>query len=69
VNIRQEKGETFRAFMDRFGKFPLNIRDLSPEVALHHLVTVFRLGPFSDNLCKKLTSNTNELRRKVVKFM
>jgi len=49
--------------MDRFGRVALNIRDLSPEVALHHLVTVLKLGPFSVNLCKKPVNNIDELRQ------
>jgi len=38
-------------------------------VALHHLVTSLKLGPFSDNLCKKLAASMDELRQRAVKFM
>jgi len=37
VNIHQEKGESLRAFMDRFGQVTLNIRSLLPEVAMAYL--------------------------------
>jgi len=39
VNIRQEKGESLMLFMQRFGKVALSIRNLSPEVAMHHMIT------------------------------
>lgn len=39
VNIRQEKGESFRTFMDRFRKVAPNIRGLNPKVLMHHMVT------------------------------
>ena len=51
VNIRQEKVESLRAFMDRFGKTTLDIRNLSPEVAMHHMVTALKPRPFLDSLC------------------
>ena len=38
VNIRQEKTKSLRTFMERFGKVELNIRNLSPEVAMHLMV-------------------------------
>jgi len=39
VNIQQEKGESLRAFTDRFEKIALNIRGLNPKVAMHHMLT------------------------------
>jgi len=69
VNIRQEKTESLRTFMERFGKIALNIRNLSPEVAMHHMVTALKPGLFSDNLCKKPVMNLDELRQRAAKFM
>jgi len=69
VNIQQEKTESLRTFMERFGKIVLNIRNLSPEVAMHHMVTALKPGPFSNSLCKKPIMNLDELRQRAAKFM
>ncbi|XP_068483271.1 uncharacterized protein [Phaseolus vulgaris] len=69
VNIRQEKGESLRMFMERFGKVALGIRNLSPEVTMHHMITALKLGPFADSLCKKPAINLDELRQRASKFM
>jgi len=47
----------------------LQIRDLNPKVALHHIVTTLWPGPFADSMCKKMATNLEELRRRAVKFM
>nr|KYP41436.1 hypothetical protein KK1_037196 [Cajanus cajan] len=46
VSLRQDKKESLRTFMDRFNKAALEIRDLTPAVALHHLTTALKPGPF-----------------------
>jgi len=33
-------------FMEQFGKISLNISNLNPEVAMHHLITALKPGPF-----------------------
>jgi len=43
VNIQQGKGESLRAFMERFNQVALQIRNLNSEVTLHHMVTARRL--------------------------
>nr|KYP71267.1 Transposon Ty3-I Gag-Pol polyprotein [Cajanus cajan] len=50
VNIRQEKKEPLRTFMERFRKMTLSIRDLDPAVAMHHLTTTLRLEPFVNSI-------------------
>ncbi|XP_027932895.1 uncharacterized protein LOC114188521 [Vigna unguiculata] len=69
VNIRQEKGESLREFMERFGKISLNISNLNPKVAMHHLITTLKPGPFIESLCKKPVNNLDELRTRATKFM
>jgi len=69
VNIRQEKGESLRIFMECFGKVVLSIQNLSPEVTMHHMVTTLRSRPFADNLCKKPVTDLDELRQRATKFM
>nr|KYP56478.1 hypothetical protein KK1_002719 [Cajanus cajan] len=55
--------------MDRFNKAALEIRDLNPAVALHHLTTALKPGPFVNSLCKKPPSDMNDLRRRADKYM
>ncbi|XP_020225175.1 uncharacterized protein LOC109807057 [Cajanus cajan] len=69
VSLRQDKKESLRTFMDRFNKATLEIRDLNPAVALHHLTTALKPGPFVNSLCKKPPSDMNDLRRRADKYM
>ena len=56
-------------FMERFGKVALEIRNLSPEVTMHHMITALKPGSFADSLCKKPAINLDELRKRASKFM
>ncbi|XP_020220419.1 uncharacterized protein LOC109803309 [Cajanus cajan] len=69
VNIHQEKKEPLRTFMERFGKMTMSIRDLDPAVAMHHLTTTLRPGPFVNNLCKKSPRDLDDLRQRATKYM
>nr|KYP31978.1 hypothetical protein KK1_047453 [Cajanus cajan] len=69
VNIRQEKKEPLRTFMERFGKMTLSIRNLDPAVAMHHLTTALRPGPFVNSLCKKPPRDLDDLRQRATKYM
>jgi len=51
-----------RLFMERFEKVALNIQNLSPDVAMHLMVTAFWSGPFGDRLCMEQAANLHELR-------
>jgi len=39
LNIKQENKESLWAFMDRFSKVCMSIRNLMPEIAMHHLIS------------------------------
>ena len=69
VNIRQEKNESLQTFMKRFKKIALNILNLDPIVAIHHLIMALWLGPFVNSLCKKPTTGLDELRMRATKYM
>jgi len=49
VGIRQEKGKSLKTFIDKFGKVVMNIQNLSPDVAMHHMLMTLRSGPFADS--------------------
>ena len=55
--------------MGRFSKMALDIRNLSPEVAMHHMVTALKSGPFTDSLCMQLATTLDELRQRATKYM
>jgi len=55
--------------MDKFSKMALDIRNLSPEVAMHHMVTALKPGSFSDNLCMQPATTLDELRQRATKYM
>ena len=55
--------------MDRFSKMALDIRYLSPEVAMHHMVTTLKPGPFSDSLCMQPAATLDELCQRATKYI
>jgi len=69
VGIRQEKGESLRTFVDRFSKVAMSIRNLSPNIAMHHMLTALRPEPFADNLCTQSADSLDELRKRAAKYM
>ncbi|XP_020220516.1 uncharacterized protein LOC109803382 [Cajanus cajan] len=69
VSIWQEKKESLRTFMSRFNKATLKIQDLNPAVALHHLTTTLKPGPFANSICKKPPTDMDDLRRRADKYM
>jgi len=69
LNVKQEKRESLRAFMDRFNKVFMGIRNLMPEIAMHHLVSTIRPGRFTKSLIKRPAKNMDELRNRATKFM
>jgi len=47
----------------------MGIRNLMPEIAMHHLVGAIRPGRFTESLIKRPTRDMDELRARVTKFM
>ena len=47
----------------------MSIRNLSPDVAMHHILTALRSGPFANNLCMQPTDSLDELRKRAAKYM
>ncbi|XP_068486851.1 uncharacterized protein [Phaseolus vulgaris] len=47
----------------------MSIRNLSPDVAMHHMLTALRPGPFADNLCMQPADSLEELRKRAAKHM
>jgi len=69
VGILQEKGESLKTFVDRFSKVAMSIRNLSPDDAMHHMLTVLCPGPFADKLCMQPADSLDELRKRAIKYM
>jgi len=69
LNVKQEKGEYLRAFMDKFNNVSMSIRNLMPELAMHHLVSAIRSGRFTESLIKRPAKDLDELRNRTTKFM
>lgn len=55
--------------MERFRKFDLDIKNLDPVIVVHYLLTTLLPNPFVNNLCKKPTSNLDELHYRVDRYM
>jgi len=69
VTIRQERGESLKRFMARFGQVTLAICGLLPEVAMAYLITTLRPGPFAESLAMQPPANMDDLRRRATQFM
>jgi len=46
-----------------------SIWNLIPDVAMYHMLTVLRSGPFADSLGMQSAASLDELRRRAAKFM
>ena len=58
-----------RTFVDRFDKVAMSIRNHSPDVAMHHMLTTLCPGPFADSLCMQSTAGLDELKKRAAKYM
>lgn len=48
MNLRQEKEESLKTFMDRYQKTIRRVKGLTLELALQYVLPALRLGPFKD---------------------
>ena len=55
--------------MDRLNKVCMGIRNLNPDIAMHHLVSTILSGQFTESLIKRPPYRMDELRTRVAKFM
>ena len=55
--------------MDRFSKVCMGIKNLMPEIAMHHFVSTIQPSRFTESLIKRLAKNMDELRNRATKFM
>jgi len=69
LNVKQEKDETFKAFIDRFSMLALKIKNLTHEFFLQYMATTLKLGPFVDNLCMNPPTIMHEVRLRVVNYI
>jgi len=69
VNIRQEKEESLKSLIARFGQVALGIRGLLPEVTMAYLITTLRTGSFADSLAMQPPANMDDLRGRATQFM
>ena len=55
--------------MDKFNKVCMGIRNLMPEIAMHHLVRAIHSGRLTKSLIKRPVKDMDELRTRATKFM
>ena len=55
--------------MDRFNKVCMGIRNLNPDIAMHHLVSTILSGWFTESPIKQPPYNMDKLRTRATKFM
>jgi len=69
LNIKEEKGESLRAYIDRFGTVALKVKYLDYRSIWHYMVNDLLISLFVDDVCMNPLANMNELRQRTAKFM
>jgi len=69
LNVRQERDETLRAFIDRFGKVALRMKNLTQEMILQCMALALKPGPFADNVCLQLPATMHELKLRATNYI
>ncbi|XP_017431862.1 uncharacterized protein LOC108339233 [Vigna angularis] len=69
TNIKQEKGESLRDFMDRFNRIARQGRGVGKKFTISTLATALRPSPFADNLFAKPPLTLDELQERDARFI
>ncbi|XP_017431860.1 uncharacterized protein LOC108339231 [Vigna angularis] len=69
TNIKQEKGESLRDFMDRFNRTARQVRGVGKKFTISTLATALRPSPFADNLFTEPPLTLDELQERAARFI
>lgn len=69
VSLRKQKGKPLRDFMAKFNEESLNIKNLSPDMAMHAILAALKQGLSENSLAKKPLANMEDLRARAVKYI
>ncbi|XP_047179010.1 uncharacterized protein LOC124845868 [Vigna umbellata] len=69
TNIKQEKGEGLRDFMDRFNRTARQVRGVGKKFTISTLATTLRPSPFADNLFVEPSLTLDELQERAARFI
>lgn len=69
VNIRQGKGETLRAFMQRYNEVARCVKDVNHTFIISNLPNCLKLGYVAENLYAKPPKRMEELQEKMIKYI
>ncbi|XP_057725405.1 uncharacterized protein LOC130941056 [Arachis stenosperma] len=69
LGVKQEVGESLRAYMERFNKACLEIQDLPTEAVIMGLVNGLREGPFSQSISKRHPVSLSDVQERAEKYI
>ncbi|XP_016164912.1 uncharacterized protein LOC107607477 [Arachis ipaensis] len=69
LGVKQEVGETLRAYMKKFNKACLEVQNLPTEAIIIGLVNSLREGPFSQFISKRHPTSLNEVQEREEKYI
>ncbi|XP_047165756.1 uncharacterized protein LOC124834962 [Vigna umbellata] len=69
TNIKQEKGESLRAFMDRFNRTARQVKGVGKKFTISTLATALRPSQFADNLFAEPPLTLDELQERAARFI
>ena len=69
LNVRQEKDEMLRAFIDRFRKAALRMPNLTQEMILQCMALTLKPSPFTDNIYLRPPASMHELKLRVADYI